>query len=137
MEWKQKQFRISDDPSDINVDIVLRLLAGTYWGHRRPRQVIEKLIQNSLCFSLFSGQEQIGFGRVATDYTVFSWLSDLVIADAYCNQGLGAWFLECILNHPSISQTQFVLQTKNAYQLYERFGFTVSDKLMTRKPPAT
>ena len=137
MEWKREPFRIVDDSAEINVDIVLRLLAGTYWGHRRPRAIIEKLIQNSLCFSLFSGQEQIGFARVATDYTVFSWLSDLVIADAYRNQGLGEWLIDCILNHPSISQTQFVLQTRSAYRLYEEFGFEVSDKLMTRMPPAT
>jgi GNAT superfamily N-acetyltransferase len=137
MEWKREKFRIVDDPAAINVEVVSRLLAETYWGHRRPRAVIEKLIQNSLCFSLFSDHEQIGFARVATDYTVFSWLSDLVIADAYRNRGLGEWMLDCILKHPSISQTQLVLQTRSAYPLYERFGFETSDKLMTRVPPAT
>lgn len=135
MEWKRERYRIVDDSAEINVDVVSHLLAETYWGHRRPQAIVEKLIQNSLCFSLFSGHEQIGFARVATDYTVFSWLSDLVIADAYRNQGLGKWFLDCILKHPSISQTQFVLQTSSAYQLYERFGFEVSDKLMTRVAP--
>jgi GNAT superfamily N-acetyltransferase len=137
MEWEKEQFRIVDDSAEINVDFVSDLLAETYWGHFRPRAIIEQLIQNSLCFSLFSGQEQIGFARVATDYTVFSWIDDLVIADAYRNQGLGEWLLDCILRHPSISQTQFVLQTRSAYRLYEKFGFEVSDKLMTRIPPTT
>jgi GNAT superfamily N-acetyltransferase len=137
MEWKREQFRIVDDSTEINVDIVSHLLAGTYWGNRRPRAIIEKLIQNSLCFSLFSGQEQIGFARVATDYAVFSWLSGIVIADEYRNQGLGEWLIDCVLEHPSISQTQFVLQTRSAYRLYEKFGFKVSDKLMTRMPPET
>jgi GNAT superfamily N-acetyltransferase len=137
MEWKREQFRIVHDSAEINVNFVSRLLAETYWGHRRPRAIIDQLIQNSLCFSLFSGQEQIGFARVVTDYTVFSWLDDLVIADTYRNQGLGEWLLDCILKHPSISQTQFVLQTRNAYRLYEKFGFVVSDKLLTRMPPTT
>lgn len=136
MEWKRELFRIVDDPAEINVDIVTHLLADTYWGQKRSRAIIEKLIQNSLCFSLFSGDEQIGFARVVTDYTVFSWLSDLVIAETYRNQSIGEWFLDCILKHPSISQTQIVLQTAIAYTLYERFGFKVSDKLMTRTPPA-
>lgn len=137
MEWKRELLRIVDDPGEINIDIVSRLLADTYWGHRRSPAILEKLIQNSLCFSLFSGHEQIGFARIVTDYTVFSWLSDLVIDKAFRNQGIGEWFIDCILKHPSISQTQFVLQTKNADQLYKMFGFKVSDKLMTRMPPST
>ena len=137
MEWKKEQFRIVDDSAEINIDFVSNLLAETYWRHHRPRKIIEQLIQNSLCFSLFSGQQQIGFARVATDYTVFSWIDDLVIAVAYRNQGLGEWLLDCILKHPFISQTQFVLQTRSAYRLYEKFGFEVSDKLMTRIPPTT
>ena len=132
MEWTRERYKIVDDPAEINLDFVSSLLAETYWGHRRPRAIVEKLIQHSLCFSLFSDQEQIGFARVATDYTVFSWLSDLVIADAYRNQGLGKWLLTCILNHPAIFQTQFVLQTSSANQLYERFGFESNDQLMTR-----
>ena len=137
MEWKKEQFRIVDDSAEISVDFVSRLLAETYWGHHRPRAIIEQLIRNSLCFSLFSGQKQIGFARVVTDYTVFSWIDDLVIDDAYRSQGLGEWLLDCILKHPSISQTQFVLQTRSAYRLYEKFGFVVSDKLLTRMPPST
>ena len=137
MEWRREEFRIVDDPAETDVDIVSRLLARTYWGHRRPRAVVEKLIENSLCFSLFCGPEQIGFARVVTDYAVFSWLSDVVIADEYRNKGLGEWLVDCILKHPSISQTQFVLQTKSAYRLYEKSGFKGSDQLMTRMPPTT
>ena len=135
MKYKREQFRILDDPTRINIDIVTHLLAETYWGHKRSRAIVEKLIQNSLCFSLFSREEQVGFTRVVSDHTVFSWISDLVIAENYRNQGLGEWLLDCILNHPSISQTQFVLQTKSAYQLYEKSGFKRNDKLMTRTAP--
>jgi GNAT superfamily N-acetyltransferase len=136
MEWKREEFRIVDGVSEVDADVVYRLLAATYWAERRPRRIIDKLIENSLCFSLLCAEEQIGFARVATDYTVFSWLSDLVIADAYRNRGLGEWLLGCILEHPSIANTQFVLQTSSAQRLYERFGFHASPKLMSRPPPA-
>lgn len=119
----------------MDVEVVSRLLGATHWGSRRPRPVVEKLIEHSLCFSLFCGQVQIGFARVATDYTVFSWLSDLVIADDYRKQGLGEWLLTCVLQHPDIRGTQFVLQTSDAHGLYARFGFAASAKLMTRLPP--
>lgn len=137
MEWKRDEYRIVDGASEVDADVVYRLLAGTYWGGRRPRNIIDKLIENSLCFSLLRTDEQIGFARVATDYTVFSWLSDLVIADAYRNQGLGRWLLACIVEHPAIAKTQFVLQTSSAQRLYEAFGFQASPKLMSRPPPST
>jgi GNAT superfamily N-acetyltransferase len=134
MEWKRDEFLITDDRNRVQVDVVADLLAKTYWGHKRPRDVVEKLIPNSLCFSLFRNQEQIGFARVVSDFTVFSWLSDLVIDGKYRGQGLGRWFMDCILRHPGIEKTQFVLQTTHAHGLYEKFGFRISEKIMTRFP---
>ena len=135
MEWDRKGFTISDDRDRACLDVVTDLLAGTYWGFRRPMEVVERLIQGSLCFSLFHHEEQIGFARVVTDSEVFSWLSDMVIREKYRGRGLGKWLLGSILAHPAISGTQFVLQTRDAHEFYEGFGFRSSERLMTRKPP--
>ena len=135
MMWTRDQFSIVDDPAQLDVAVVSRLLGETYWGQWRSREIVERLIRHSLCFSLLSAQKQIGFARVVSDYTVFSWLSNLVIADEFRDRGLGQWMLDCILKHPDIEQTQFVLQTRSACGLYERFGFEASEKLMTRVPP--
>jgi GNAT superfamily N-acetyltransferase len=134
MEWHREEFVVTDDRKKVQIDIVAGLLAKTYWGHKRPREVVEKLVPNSLCFSLFRNEEQIGFARVVSDYAVFSWLSDLVINDHSRGKGLGRWFLDCILNHPEIAGTQFVLQTTHEHALYEKFGYQRSEKLMTRQP---
>ncbi len=125
---------ISDERSQVQVEVVADLLAKTFWGHRRPRAVVEKLIGNSMCFSLLCNQVQIGFARVVTDYAVFSWLSDVVIRDDYRGRGLGEWLVECILEHPRTAGTQFVLQTTDAAGLYKKFAFQANEKLMTRKP---
>ena len=132
MEWRRNEFVITDERAKVDVETVARLLSGTHWGYRRPRHVVEKLIDHSLCFSLFRNASQLGFARVVTDHTVFSWLFDLVIAPEIRGQGLGRWLLQCILHHPAISGTQFVLQTREAHRLYENLGFQKSDKLMTR-----
>jgi len=134
VEWYRDEFVISDDRSRVQVEAVAELLAKTFWGHRRPRAVVEKLIQTSMCFSILRKQEQVGFARVVTDSAVFSWLSDVVIKDACRGRGLGEWLIGCILEHPQISGTQFVLQTTDAAGLYKRFGFQVNEKLMTREP---
>ena len=140
MEWRQEGFTITDERIRVDIETVSLLLAGTNWGYRRPRPVVEKLVENSFCFSLFRNNEQVGFARVVTDHTVFSWLSDLVITPELRGRGLGKWLLQCILNHPAIAGTQIVLQTRDAQNLYESFGFQRSDNLMTRpgsisKPP--
>jgi len=134
VEWHRDEFVISDDLNRVQVEVVADLLAKTFWGHRRPREVVEKLIQTSICFSLFHQQWQIGFSRVVTDYAVFSWLSDLVLNEGYRGRGLGGWLIGCILEHPQISGTQFVLQTTYAAGLYKKFGFQANEKLMTRTP---
>jgi GNAT superfamily N-acetyltransferase len=134
VEWIRDEFVISGDRSRVQVEVVADLLAKTFWGHRRPREVVEKLIQTSMCFSLFRHREQIGFARVVTDHAVFSWLSDVVIKDSYRGRGLGEWLVGCILEHPQISGTQFVLQTTEAAGLYKKFDFQGNEKLMTRKP---
>ena len=134
MEWYRDEFVISDDRIRIQVGAVADLLAKTFWGHRRPRAVVEKLVQTSMCFSLLREREQIGFARVVTDYKVFSWLSDVVLNEGYRGRGLGGWLVECILEHPQISGTQFVLQTSEAAGLYKKFGFQANEKLMTRTP---
>jgi GNAT superfamily N-acetyltransferase len=134
VEWVRDEFVISDDRSRVQVEATAELLAKTIWSRRRPRAVVERLIQTSMCFSLLRQQEQVGFARVVTDYAVFSWLSDVVIKDAWRGRGLGEWLIGCILAHPQICGTQFVLQTTDAAGLYKRFGFLGNEKLMTRKP---
>ena len=136
MEWTRGAFTITDDPGRIDIEWVSGILMSSYWGQGRTPEVVADLTEKSMCFSMFDGDTQIGFARVATDYTVSSWLSDLVIAESHRNRGLGTWMTECVLSHPAIAHTQFVLQTMTAHALYERFGFGASDRLMIRPPPA-
>jgi len=137
MEWTKDTFSISDQRDKVDLDIVAGLLSETYWGKVRPRHVVEKLVALSLCFSLYKGTTQIGFARIVTDFTVFSWLDDLVIAPDFRGRGLGLWLCDCILSHPDIEKTQFVLQTTKVQTFYERLDFRSRRELMTRLPRPT
>jgi predicted acetyltransferase len=131
MEWTRDDFVITDDASRVDVDRTFDLLAETYWSVRRPRDVVVKMIENSLVFVLLHSNQQIGFGRAVTDYTVFSWIADIVINTWYRDRGLGKWMMTCIATHPAIKQTQMVLQTRDAHSLYEQFGFSKNAALMS------
>jgi GNAT superfamily N-acetyltransferase len=133
MQWEKGQFVLTDESNRIDVTRTYDLLQATYWGVRRPRDVVAKMMENSLCFGLFLGDAQIGFGRAVTDYTVFSWIADIVIDGQHRGQGLGKWMMERMVMHPSISGTQFVLQTRNAHGLYEKYGFLRNPALMSTR----
>jgi len=136
MQWRRGEMIISDDRSAVDAALVAEWLARTHWGYRRAPEVVKKLIDNSLCFSLLLPERYIGFARIVTDRTVFSWLSDLIIDEAFRGRGLGRWFVECILRHPDVAATQVVLQTSDGHGLYAKFGFEASAKLMSRATQA-
>lgn len=131
MQWERDRFVVTDDASRINPARTYELLQSTYWGVRRPRDIVERMIEKSLCFGLFLGNDQIGFGRAVTDYTVFSWIADIVVDSNHRGQGLGTWLMQCMVAHPAISGTQMVLQTRDAHALYEKYGFLKNPALMS------
>jgi hypothetical protein len=131
MEWKRDNFLLTDDPERVDVTRIFELLGKTYWGVRRPREIVEKMVKHSLCFTLIHSDSQIGFGRVVTDYTVFSWIADIVIDDSFRGQSLGKWVMTCIREHPLLRETQMVLQTRDAHTLYEKYGFSRNPALMS------
>jgi GNAT superfamily N-acetyltransferase len=131
MQWERDRFVVTDDSSRIDPARTYELLQSTYWGVRRPRVVVERMIEKSMCFGLFLGSAQIGFGRAVTDYTVFSWIADIVVDSSYRGQGLGKWLMQCMVAHPAIGGTQMVLQTRDAHALYEKYGFCKSPALMS------
>ena len=105
----------------------------TYWGGRRPREIVDRMVSGSICFSLYHGSTQIGFGRAVTDSATFTWVADIVVEPEFRGSGLGKWIMECLLVHPAIKGTQMVLQTRDAQGLYEQFGFSGNSALMSTK----
>ena len=133
MEWRKNEYLVTDDRSKVQLEVVHRLLAATYWGDRRPREIVDRMVAGSICFSLYHGSKQIGFGRAVTDSTTFTWVADIVVEPEFRGAGLGKWIMECLLEHPAIKGTQLVLQTRDAQGLYEQFGFSENSALMSTK----
>jgi len=117
----------------VQLDVVHRLLAATYWGGRRPRETVERMVAGSICFSLYCGATQIGFGRAVSDSATFTWVADIVVEPDFRGAGLGQWIMECLVSHPATKGTQMVLQTRDAQGLYEKFGFSGNSALMSTK----
>ena len=129
MEERYNKYILTDDPTVVDVNAVYNLLRKTYWGKDRPKEVVEKSIQNSLCFSVFHDGKQIGIARVITDYATYSSILDVVIDELHRGKGLGKKIVELMMKHPKIKDTKKILWTEDAEKLYEQYGFAVNPKM--------
>ena len=90
------------------------------------RETVERAARHSLCFGVYeiATNNQIGYARVVTDYTLFAYLCDVFILEEFRGLGLGKCLVETALNHPDIpNPRRWLLATKDAHTLYGQFGF--------------
>ena len=125
-EWKQGEFIISTDRDRLQIEAIHKFLSEeSYWANRRTKEQTETAIKNSLPFGVYKGENQIGFARVVTDYATFAYLGDVYILEDFRGRGLSKWLMETIVNHPDLQGfRRWVLATKDAHTLYEKYGFT-------------
>lgn len=127
------EYEISDDPARLDLDAVERLLHGTYWAAKRPREVIEKSITRSLCVGAYCHGALVGFSRVVTDGLTIAWICDVVIDEAHRGSGLGKALVEAVVTHPEIADIRQILATRDAHSLYEKFGYERSGDVFLTK----
>ena len=123
-------FFISTDRSKIDIDLVYNYLnQESYWAKHVPMDIVVRSIENSFCFGVYKKENnyavtQIGFARVITDKATFGYLADVFILEDYRGRGLSKWLMEEIMNHPELQGFRsWMLGTKDAHGLYEKFGF--------------
>lgn len=135
-EELQHKFYISTDITKLDIRMIHGFLKDSYWAENIPLAIVEKAVQNSLCFGLYESNKQVGFARVITDYATSALLKDVFILEPYRGQGLGKWFVEFILEYPELQDVQrWLLGTKDAHGLYRRYGFknlTEPERIMMR-----
>jgi GNAT superfamily N-acetyltransferase len=130
---------VSDNNSLIDIDRVHEWLSQlSYWAMDRPRPTTEKAIARSLNLGLFDpGGAQVGFCRWVTDGATFAWLCDVIVDPAHRGTGLGVFLLETATQHPEVRGLRHLLGTKDAHELYRKFGFNAPvkpERLMEVRP---
>lgn len=124
-EWRRGEFLISTDRSLLQLDVIHGFLAEeSYWARERSFEQTRTAIENSLPFGLYRGERLIGFARVVTDYATFAYLGDVFVAEEFRGQGLSKWLMDAIITHPNLQGfRRWILATRDAHSLYEKFGF--------------
>jgi GNAT superfamily N-acetyltransferase len=118
------RFLISTDRSKLDLDVIHRFLARSYWAAGIRRETVVRSIENSLCFGVYDHARQIGFARVISDLATYAYIADVFIVEDYRGRGLGKELMATIMAHPELQGLrQWTLGTRDAQGLYAQFGF--------------
>ncbi len=140
MTTNDSSFEVSTDQSRLDIPMIYRFLSEqSSWAVGIARPVVERAIENSLCFGAYLDGRQVGFARVITDFATYAHLVDVFVVPEYRGHGDGKQLVAAVLRHPSLQRLRrFTLATTDAHSLYERFGFTTPrqpESLMERYFP--
>lgn len=118
-------YKISANKNDLDFSVVYQFIASSYWAKGIPQTTMQRAIENSLCFGVFTERnQQVGFARVISDYATYAYLADVFILEGHRGKGLSKWLVAEILNHADLQGLRrFNLVTRDAHGLYEQFGF--------------
>ncbi|WP_298900633.1 GNAT family N-acetyltransferase [uncultured Psychroserpens sp.] len=116
---------ISTDKERLDIHMIHEFLTKSYWAKGRSIEQVKSSIEHCLCFGVYSENKQIGFARIATDYTVFAYLMDVFILPEYRGNGYAKELMLAIHNEPKLKPCRtWMLKTSDAHKLYNQFGYT-------------
>ena len=138
-EIEGEEFTISTNSKKIDTIAAHDFITHSYWGKGRTLKTMQEVIDGSLVFGLFYENQQIGMGRVVSDFVTTAYLADVYVLEKYRGKGLGEWLVNTIMNYEPLADIRnFLLHTLDAHKLYERVGFRktiISERIMEKDVP--
>ncbi|GAA4551943.1 GNAT family N-acetyltransferase [Pseudonocardia xishanensis] len=121
------EFEIDDDPARVDRAAAWAWLSTqAYWGRWRHREHLERQFDAAWrVVGLYRGDRLLGSARAVSDGVSFAYLADVWVDESVRGHGLGVALVEHMLaGGPGM---RWVLHTKDAEGLYQRFGFRPAD----------
>ncbi len=144
-------YELDDDPGRVDVDAVHNYLANrSYWAEGRPRETVERLVREATrVVGLYMRSEeqdesspsgshwsQVGFARAFTDGVALAYLADVYILPEHRGRGLGVELVREMVERGPLAGVRWILHTRDAHELYRRFGFGAPTERVMERPPA-
>ena len=119
------EFKISNDKRLLNPELIHHFLKESYWAKDMPFEILQTAIENSFCIGIYHKAEQIGFGRLITDFATYGYLADVFVLEPFQGKGLSKKFMNYVMGLDFVKLfRRFSLGTKDAHGLYAQYGFT-------------
>jgi GNAT superfamily N-acetyltransferase len=129
----------SNDKKLLQINTIHRYLSEeSYWAKGISLRLVKNCIKGSECFAAYLNHQQIAFARVINDGASFGYLADVFVSDAFRGKGISKQLIAFIMEYPGFKGfRRFMLATKDAHTLYEKFGFrplATPERFMEIKP---
>ena len=122
-------YELDDDPARIDREAAHRYLTQSYWAGGRPREVQDALIDGAArVVGLYHDGDQVGFSRTLSDGYSQSYLADVYVLDEHRGRGLGVELVRFTVDEGPLAKTKWFLHTRDAHDLYRKFGFVEPDE---------
>jgi GNAT superfamily N-acetyltransferase len=128
-------YELDDDRERLDRDAIHAYLGGvSYWAKGRSRERQDELIDASEhVVGLYKDGTQVGFARaVDCDAAGFVYLADVFVLDEHRGNGLGVELVREAVDNGPFADRKWILHTRDAHTLYEKFGFGPHERLMQR-----
>ncbi|MFJ4659027.1 GNAT family N-acetyltransferase [Nocardia sp. NPDC088792] len=132
-------YRLDTNRSLLDIEVVwAHLSTGAYWGGLRTRGQVED--EFAAAWRVVTAHDcltgtLVGFARAMSDGTNYALLADLFVVPAHRGQGLGHRIVDHMISRDPGSEFGWILFTRDAHRLYERFGFERVDAATMIRPP--
>ena len=81
-----------------------------------------------------AGGRTVGFARAVSDGVALAYLADLYVSAEVRGNGLGRLLVREMIDNGPGARFRWLLHTRDAHGLYERFGFTKPDETYLERP---
>jgi GNAT superfamily N-acetyltransferase len=117
-------YELDDDRARIDRESVHAYLTRSYWAEGRSREVQDDLIDGAArVVGLYHDGAQVGFARTLSDGHTQSYLADVYVLEEHRGRGLGVELVRFSVDEGPFAATKWFLHTRDAHELYRRFGF--------------
>ena len=128
-------YELDDDRARVDRAEVHRFVSEeSYWAPGREREAMDGLIERAdRVVGLYHGAAQVGFSRTvdAADAGLV-YLADVYVHPEHRGRGLGIELVRFTVEEGPYAERRWILHTKDAHDLYARFGFGWADRLIER-----
>lgn len=131
-------YEFDSDPARVDADAAWSFLSTeAYWGRFRARQ--DFLAQLATAWRVVGGYEtgtgrMVAFARAISDGVADAYLADVYVLPEHRGRGLGVALVHTMIERGPGAGYRWMLNTKDAHELYRRFGFAESGARYMERP---
>jgi GNAT superfamily N-acetyltransferase len=131
-------YELDDDRERLNLDVVWEYLStDAYWHRWRRREDVELQFRSAwrvIGAYIEDSDVLVGFARAVSDGVSDAYLADVYVAPSHRGQGIGGRMVEVMVEEGPGARFRWFLSTRDAHELYSRYGFVTPDERVMERP---